>query len=69
LIFGFVYLNGTTNFASDAYVAIVGGLATTGTVSGPGTLQVYYSPSVLSTLQNQTGMHYYAKIPGSWRDF
>lgn len=69
LIYGFVYVNGTNTIASGANVQIIGGLSSTGSISGPGAFQVYYSPSVLSNLQSQSSMRYYAKIPGSWKDF
>lgn len=69
VIYGFVYINGNNTTSAGASVLIVGGLATTGNISGPGSLQVFYSPTVLNTLQNQSGMQYYAKIPGSWKDF
>lgn len=69
IIYGFVYINGTVTIASSANIFIIGGIATTGNLSGPGTLQIYYSPSVLTNLQNQPGMQYYAKVPGSWKDF
>lgn len=69
LIYGFVYINGNNTIASSSSISIIGGVASTGTIGGSGTIQIYYSPSVLSNLQSQSGMQYYAKVPGSWKDF
>lgn len=69
IIYGFLFVNGTITTASGANINIIGGVSSTGDISGPGTFQVYYSPTVLNNLQTQRGMQYYAKIPGSWKDF
>lgn len=69
IIYGFVYVIGNLSVNSSANTYIIGGLVTTGNISGTGNLYLYYSPNVLSNLQNQSSTRYYAKIPGSWRDF
>lgn len=69
IIYGFVYINGTLSIGSTASTYIIGGLVTTGNISGTGNLYLYYSPSVLSNTQSQSSTRYYAKIPGSWKDF
>lgn len=68
-IYGFVFIYGSSETDLTGNVTIVGGIATTGALDATGSIQVVYSPSVLSNLQNQSSMRYYAKIPGSWRDF
>lgn len=69
IIYGFLYVDGSVTLDSSATAYIIGGMVTTGAVSGPGTLNLYYTPSVLSNLQGLSGMRYYAKVPGSWKDF
>jgi hypothetical protein len=68
-IYGFVFIYGSSETDLTGNVTIVGGIATTGELDATGSIQVVYSPSVLSNLQNNSSMRYYAKIPGSWRDF
>lgn len=68
-IYGFLYVNGNNTVSMGSNIQINGGFMTTGTISGSGALQVYYSPTILNNLQTQQGIQYYAKIPGSWKDF
>lgn len=68
-IYGYVYILGTSTTDLSGNVTIIGGMATTNQLSATGSIQVIYSPSVLSNLQNNDNMRYYAKIPGSWKDF
>lgn len=63
----FIYGNSTTDFLGN--LSIVGGVGTTGSISASGSIQVTYSPTTLSNLQNSSSMKYYAKVPGSWKDF
>ena len=69
IIYGFVFIDGAVSVAASANIYIYGGIANTGNLSGAGSLRIYYSPTILSNLQNQSGMRYYSKIPGSWKDF
>jgi len=68
-IYGYVFIlgNSTTDFTGN--LTIVGSVGTTGQLNATGSIQVVYSPSTLTNLQNSSSMRYYAKIPGSWKDF
>lgn len=66
-IYGTVYVIGGTNASMLGNAGIIGGLITTDTLSLSGSTEVTYSPTVLQKVQQtQT---YYAKVPGSWKDF
>ena len=68
--YGFIFMLG-----SGSAVTITGSAETNGAIVSVGTLnmsghaEMYYSSSVLSDLQDLSSLHYYAKVPGSWRDF
>lgn len=68
-IYGYVYVLGNSSTDLLGNVQIIGGMATTDNLSATGSIQVSYSPSVLANLQNNGSMRYYAKVPGSWKDF
>ncbi len=68
-IYGFLFVMGNNIVALGSNIQINGGFMTTGTISGSGALQINYSPTILNNLQTQQGIQYYAKIPGSWKDF
>lgn len=68
-IYGYIFILGTSTTDLLGNVTVVGGMATTNTLSATGSIQVVYSPTVLANLQNNGNMRYYAKVPGSWKDF
>lgn len=68
-IYGYVYILGTTTTDLTGNVMVVGSMATTNELNATGSIQVVYSPTVLDNLQNHSNMRYYAKVPGSWKDF
>lgn len=68
-IYGYVYILGDSTTDLLGNVTIVGGMSTTDNLSATGSIQVSYSPTVLGNLQNNGSMRYYAKVPGSWKDF
>jgi Tfp pilus assembly protein PilX len=68
-IYGYVFILGSSETDLTGNVTIIGGMATTGEINTTGSIQIVYSPSVLTNLQNNSSMRYYAKVPGSWRDF
>jgi len=68
-IYGYIFILGSSTSDLTGNVTIVGGMASTGNLSGSGSLNVTYNPTVLSNLQNSSSMNYYAKVPGSWNDF
>ncbi len=69
-IYGYVYVNGTATSTIIGNTTIIGGISNTGALSSAsGSVEVSYSPTVLANLQNNASMRYYAKVPGSWKDF
>lgn len=66
-IYGLVFVTGTATVDIVGSTDVVGGLITTSDLSITGSSAITFSSTVLSTTQNI--MNYYAKIPGSWKDF
>jgi hypothetical protein len=67
---GFVFVIGTNDITSlTGNVTINGGMATTDTLNMTGSIQLVYNSTIIDNLQNQSSMLYYAKVPGSWKDF
>lgn len=66
-IYGLVFVVGTATVDIVGSTTLTGGLVTTSDLSITGSSAITYSSTVLSTTQNL--MSYYAKIPGSWKDF
>lgn len=69
VIYGIIYAVGQSETDVTGTVNIYGALITADQVTLRGNTQVTYSPTVLSNLKNQTSTSYYAKVPGSWKDF
>lgn len=69
VIYGFIYVIGgvATDFLGNAKV--YGGIVSTDNLSLAGNTLVQFSSSVLSQLQKQNEAGYFAKVPGTWRDF
>lgn len=68
-VYGLVYVIGTAVTDITGSVDVIGGIITTGTATLTGSTSVTYDPNVLSNMQTQSSMLYFAKVPGSWRDF
>lgn len=69
-IYGFVYIVGTPGINPvSGNITITGGIATIGNLSMSGSSTLTYDTSILNKLQSSSSMRYYAKVPGSWRDF
>ncbi|OGT45434.1 MAG: hypothetical protein A3E83_00395 [Gammaproteobacteria bacterium RIFCSPHIGHO2_12_FULL_41_20] len=68
-IYGFVYVMGTTTTDILGNVTINGSMATADNLEISGSTEIVYSSSVLQNLQNQLSLSYYAKVPGTWKDF
>lgn len=70
VIYGFVYVIGSTGINTlTGNTQIIGGLVTTDALNITGNINVTYNTTVLNNLKNQGAISYYAKIPGSWKDF
>lgn len=48
---------------------IIGGMATSDNTKITKNAHLTYNATVLNNLQNQSSMHYFAKVPGSWKDY
>jgi len=69
VLYGFLYVTGTTTTDVLGSVSIMGSVATADSLNMKGSAIVNYNSSVLSNLQNQSAMMYYARVSGSWKDF
>ena len=72
-IYGFVYVIGNVELGAGTAL-IVGSIAvggsnfdTVGSIDSSGTIDIVYSPQVLTNIGNQVGE--YSKVAASWRDF
>lgn len=69
-IYGYIFTFGTNTIDSiTGNVNITGALVTAGELNITGSTVLSYNPSVITNLQNLPATKYYAKVPGSWRDF
>lgn len=69
-IYGFIFVIGTNDITSlTGNTGIVGGMATSDDINISGNNQITYDPNVLKNLQSGSSLRYYAKVPGSWRDY
>lgn len=67
-IYGFVFASGTLGVNSGGGIfTLVGGVASGGNVNMQGNVNIIYNSAVLTTLK--TNLIYWAKVPGSWKDF
>ena len=69
IIYGFVYVDNPLLLNISGDVLVVGAIVATGGIDIVGNSHVMYSPLVLQNIQNQNSMKYFAKVPGSWKDF
>lgn len=69
IITGFVFVSGTTSTDFFSNVIINGGLVSGGDFSMSGSAALNYEPGIISVLRQSPSLMYYAKIPGSWKDF
>jgi len=67
--YGFVFVMGAGTTTFTGTTSITGGLATTNGVNQGISSQIIYSPTVINNVRNTSGMLYYAKVSGSWKDF
>lgn len=67
---GFIFIIGTSGITTlTGNLAINGAIASSDTFNMSGNSQVSYDPTILKNLQNNPSISYWAKIPGSWKDF
>lgn len=68
IIYGLVFVLGSATTDIIGNSQIIGGLISVGDLNVRGNTTITYSSSVLTNIQNTVNT-YYAKVPGSWRDF
>jgi Tfp pilus assembly protein PilX len=70
-IYGFLFVVGSTSATTtiSGTLNINGGMATGDSLAISGNSNVVYNASLLVGVQNSGSTTYYAKVPGSWRDF
>jgi Tfp pilus assembly protein PilX len=68
-IYGFIYVIGGVATSITGNINIYGGVVSTDDLTLAGNTLIKFDLSVLSALQQQLGTTYYAKIPGTWKDF
>lgn len=69
-IYGYIFVFGENIIDSfSGNVSIHGAIASTVNLSMSGNIEVTYNSSVINNLQGLSSMRYYAKVPGSWKDF
>lgn len=68
-IYGFIYvIGGSATDVVTGSASINGGMVSEADLNLKGSTTITYNPSLLTTLQ-QTVNTYYAKVPGSWKDY
>lgn len=69
-IYGFVFVIGPSGIANlTGNINVVGGMVTTDDLTITGNADVIFNPTVLNNIRNNPSTRYYAKVPGSWKDF
>lgn len=67
---GFIFTMGDSSFINISGSATTsGGVVGNGSLDVSGNASISYSSSVLSNVQDLSAMSYFAKIPGTWRDY
>lgn len=69
VINGFVFVTGSASTDIIGNVTINGGIVIGGDTSIRGSATINYEPDIINTLRQSPAMMYYAKIPGTWKDF
>lgn len=70
IVYGFIFVIGATGITSvSGNTNITGGIATSDNLSMSGNTYITYDSSVLTNLRNQSSMSFWAKVPGTWKDF
>jgi hypothetical protein len=69
VINGFVYIIGGLTTSISGNAIINGGLVATDTLSLAGNTTINFNTAVISALQQQLQTSYFAKVPGTWKDF
>jgi Tfp pilus assembly protein PilX len=70
-LYGFLFVVGQTSATTNisGTLNINGGMATGDSLNISGNTNINYNSSLLVDVQSSTASTYYAKVPGSWKDF
>ena len=70
-LYGFLFVVGATSATTNisGTLNINGGMATGDSLNVSGNTNINYNSSLLVDVQSSTASTYYAKVPGSWKDF
>lgn len=67
---GFIFVLGTTGITTLTGNSVINGaLATSDDLNITGNIAIQYNSTILNNLKTQPGTSFYAKIPGTWKDF
>jgi Tfp pilus assembly protein PilX len=69
VINGFIYIIGGLTTSISGNAIINGGIITTDTLNLAGNTTINFNTAILSALQKQFQTSYFAKVPGTWKDF
>jgi Tfp pilus assembly protein PilX len=69
VINGLIFTTGTASTSVTGSVVLTGGFISSKGTTFSGSTLISYSASVMSALQSNSNLLYYAKVPGSWKDF
>ncbi len=69
VIYGFIFVLGETTTDLLGSVTLYGSMAAQSNINLTGKFNLNYDPTTLTNLRNQNALRYYAKVPGTWRDF
>jgi Tfp pilus assembly protein PilX len=69
IIYGIIYVIGGISANLSGNSTINGGIISTGAMSLAGNTRINFNTAILSAVQRQLQTTYFAKVPGTWRDF
>lgn len=69
IIYGFIYVIGNVSTGVTGNPQIIGGIAATGNLNLQGNASITFDSSVIDGVFNQISANYFAKVPGTWKDF
>ncbi len=71
VLYGMLFVTGDATVEETGNVRIIGSVAVgeSDEIELKGSSQISYNSTIISNLQKSSGLIYYAKVPGSWKDF
>lgn len=69
-VYGFIFVIGPSGISNlMGNISVIGGMATTDDLTITGNANITFNPTILENIRNNPAMRYYAKVPGTWKDF